>query len=163
MAVPVGHVTKHSVMRHAKLLLSYSKVLLIYENISSVNSLAFYDILQSTCLGEVQTLKGKMCKQRWFSSNCFCLYASLQLNKQIKDFICDFQPFSFLNISRMRNDFEAQFFADFTNLIYFPFLQTTLALFLTNQQKSALSEAPALWLVRKNNIFEPPQEFFYLI
>ena len=53
MAAPVGHVTKHAVTRHAKSTLSDSTVSLIYEIISSVNSLTLYDILQSTCLGEV--------------------------------------------------------------------------------------------------------------
>ena len=64
MAALVGHVTKHGVTRHAKLTLSYSKVSLIHKNISSVNRLTFYDILQNICLGEVQGLKGKICKQR---------------------------------------------------------------------------------------------------
>ena len=63
MVAPFGHVTKHSVTSHTKLTLSYSKVSLIYENISSVNSQTLYNILQSTCLGEVQTLKGKISKK----------------------------------------------------------------------------------------------------
>ena len=64
MTTPVGHVTKHCVTRHATSTLLYSKASLIHENIYSMNSLTLYDILQSTCLGEFQALKGKMFKQR---------------------------------------------------------------------------------------------------